>query len=183
MFTGCSKKRARSRREWQDPYRTPRAGNHLNRYPLAEPPPQQIPRPGERMPLPDNRYCFISTSINNFNRIIVAWGDGIFPTVEGNPAAPSVKLYRALKQVSRMLGRFPRGHRLAGQQRLLVLKVNENFSSQMPSCWSSGDDGHPALPNNIPPVPQRLQQLPDIWAVKQCSHCNKIWQRDVNACR
>lgn len=121
--------------------------------------------------------------INNFNRIIVAWGDGIFPAAPGNPAAPSIKLFKALKSVSRMLGRFPRGHRLAGQQRLLVLKVNENFSSQMPSCWTGGDDGHPALPNALPPTDQRLHQVEDIWAVKQCPHCLKIWQRDVNACR
>jgi hypothetical protein len=36
-----------------------------------------------------------------------------------------------------------------------------------------------------PPIPdaQRLQQLNDIWSVKQCPHCHSIWNRDVNACR
>jgi hypothetical protein len=27
-----------------------------------------------------------------------------------------------------------------------------------------------------------LQQVEDIWSVKQCPHYNKVWQRDVNAC-
>jgi hypothetical protein len=117
-------------------------------------------------------------------RIIVAWGDGVFPTVPGNPASPNIRLFKELKKVSRQLGRFPPGHHLAGQQRLLVLKVNENYSSQMPSCWASGEDAihHPALPAGLPPVAQRTHQLNDIWSVKQCPHCNKIWQRDVNAC-
>jgi len=35
----------------------------------------------------------------------------------------------------------------------------------------------------IPPADQRLQQVDDIFAVKQCPHCEMYWQRDVNACR
>jgi hypothetical protein len=35
-----------------------------------------------------------------------------------------VVIYQALKQTSKMLGRFPADHALAGQQRLVVLKVN-----------------------------------------------------------
>ncbi len=90
-----------------------------------------------------------------------------------------------------MLGRFPADHALAGQQRLVVLKVNENYSSQIPSCWSTGHGAnpqpgfnpHPPIPDAVPPQAQRLQQLNDILSVKQCPHCRTIWNRDVNACR
>ena len=118
-------------------------------------------------------------------RVIVVWGDGVFPSARGSPAAPILQMYRALKRTSRMLGRFPQGHALAGQQRLIVLKVNENFSSQIPSCWSTGYDmnHHPRLPNAVPPMNQRLHAVNDLWAVKQCPHCDSIWNRDVNACR
>jgi hypothetical protein len=64
-----------------------------------------------------------------------------------------------------------------------LLKVNENYSSQMPSCLTGRDNGHPSLPNEIPPVPDRLQQQLVIWAVKHCPHCLNTWQRDVTACR
>jgi hypothetical protein len=62
----------------------------------------------------------------------------------------------------------------------------------MPSCWASGEDpqNHPPLPEehprfsqNLPPTHDRLQQVENIWSVKQCPHCDKVWQRDVNACR
>mgnify|MGYP003350864526 CR=1 FL=1 len=72
------------------------------------------------------------------------------------------------------------------------MKVNENYSSQIPSCWSAGHGtnprpgfnppSHPDLPNGLPPVEQRLQHLGDIFSVKQCPHCQTIWNRDVNAC-
>ena len=67
-----------------------------------------------------------------------------------------------MKKTARMLGVFPAGHALVGQQRLVVLKVNENYSSQIPSCWSTGHGAyhrpgfnpppHPPLPGAIPPV-------------------------------
>ena len=66
-----------------------------------------------------------------------------------------------------MLGRFPADHALAGQQRLVVLKVNENYSSQIPSCWSTGHGAnpqpgfnplpHPPIPDTVLPEAQRLQ--------------------------
>ena len=30
---------------------------------------------------------------------------------------------------------------------------------------------HPPIPDAVPPEAQRLQQLNDIWSVKQCPHC------------
>ncbi len=76
--------------------------------------------------------------IFNFIRVIVVVGDGgTFPSISGSPAAPTSSINRALKQTSKMLGRFLADHTLAGQQRLVVLKVNENYSSQIPSCWST----------------------------------------------
>ena len=67
---------------------------------------------------------------------------------------------------------------------MIVVKVEENFTSQIPSCWiMDGLDGnHPPLPNNEPPVVDRLQPLP-FWSMKQCPHCGIVWNRDVNACR
>ena len=122
--------------------------------------------------------------------MIVAWGDGIFPALKGNPASPTVRLYQKLKQVSRMLGRFPDGHPLEGQQRLIVLKINEHLTSQIPSCWISGEtvDQHPLLPQRHPiPARSRLIEVDPnnpIWDVKRCPHqCGKVWNRDVNACR
>ena len=80
-----------------------------------------------------------------------------------------------LKKTSRMLGEFPAGHALAGQQRLVVLKVNENYSSQIPSCWSTGHGAnprpipqltppHPTLNNlnSVPPMSDRLQDVDDL---------------------
>ncbi len=126
--------------------------------------------------------------IFNFIRIIVVVGDGsAFPSVPGSPAAPTSSIYRALKHTAKMLGRFPADHALAGQQRLVVLKVNENYSSQIPSCWSTGHGAnphpHPPIPEAVPPEAQRLQHVNNIWSVKQCPHCHTIWNRDVNACR
>jgi hypothetical protein len=132
--------------------------------------------------------------IFNFIRVIVVVGDGsAFPSVPGSPAAPTSSIYRALKQTSKMLGRFPQGHVLVGQQRLVVLKVNENYSSQIPSCWSTvhGENlppgfiplPHPPIPDAVPPEAQRLQHVNDIWSVKQCPHYCTIWNRDINACR
>ena len=75
--------------------------------------------------------------IFNFIRVIVVVGDGgAFPSVT-RPASPTSSIYRALKHTAKMLGRFPADHALAGQLRLVVLKVNENYSSQIPSCWST----------------------------------------------
>lgn len=92
-----------------------------------------------------------------------------------------------------MLGKFPQGHALAGQQRLVVLKVNENYSSQIPSCWSTGHVGnplneneiphHPPIPAGIPDIADRLQEFEHGFAIKQCPHCQTVWNRDVNACR
>ncbi len=82
------------------------------------------------------------------------------------------------------LGRFPENHmdpNLRNQLRFVVLKVNENYSSQMPSCWTNGKD--PRFRQNLPPTHDRLQQVEGIWSVKQYPHCDKVWQRDVNACR
>ena len=128
--------------------------------------------------------------------MIVVFGDGGgFPSVQGSPAAPTSSIYRAIKKTARMLGVFPAGHALEGQQRLFVLKVNENYSSQIPSCWSTGHGAyprqipffnpptHPPLPNELPPVNQKLQTVDELWAVTQCPHCHTIWNRDVNACR
>jgi hypothetical protein len=164
MFNGKAKKNRRNHQSWNDAQRPQR---NINKYQLAEPP---DPDP------PDDR------------RVIVVWGDGIFPTVRGNPAAPSVKLYQALKMYSRVLGVFPQGHALAGQRRFTVLKVDERYSSQIPSCWASNfpahdEPNHPPLPQGLPLLNQRLQQVDDIFAVKQCPHCDMYWQRDVNACR
>ena len=59
----------------------------------------------------------------------------------------------------------------------------------MPSCWFNSafagqpQNNHPLLPDEVPPANQLLQDNHDHFAVKQCPHCNKIWQRDVNACR
>jgi hypothetical protein len=67
-----------------------------------------------------------------------------------------------------MLGSFPKGHVLFDQQRLVVLKVNENYSSQIPSCWSTVQDEnlppefihrphpHPPIPDAVPLEAQRL---------------------------
>jgi len=128
--------------------------------------------------------------------VIVVFGDGGgFPSVQGSPAAPTSSIYRAIKKTARMLGVFPAGHVLEGRQRLVALKVNENYSSQIPSCWSTGHGAyprpiplinpptHPPLPNELPQVNDRLQTVEELWAVKQCPHCHTIWNRDVNACR
>ena len=71
--------------------------------------------------------------------------------------------------------------------------MNENYSSQIPSCWSTGHGGnprpgfnpppHPDIPDTVPLEAQRLQEVNGIWSVKQCPHCHTIWNRDVNACR
>jgi len=84
--------------------------------------------------------------------------------------------------------RFPQGYVLFGQQRLV-----ENYSSQIPNCWSTGHGGnprpgfipppHPPIPDTVPPEAQRMQHVNDIWSVKQCPHCHTIWNRYVNACR
>ena len=86
------------------------------------------------------------------------------------------------------MGTFPADHEipaLRNQQRMVVLRVNENLTSQIPSCWatSAGLGTHPALPDQVPPVEHRMQRVEGKWAVLQCPHCHKIWQRDVNACR
>jgi hypothetical protein len=66
----------------------------------------------------------------------VVWRDGQLPSVPANASAPSCKLYNALKKVSKMSGRFSEiqiDPNLRNQARLVVLKVNENYSNQMPS--------------------------------------------------
>ena len=65
------------------------------------------------------------------------------------------------------------------------MKIREYLTSQIPSCWSSGFNGHPDLPIDAPPPPthDRLQKVNGLNPVLQCPHCNKIWNRDVNACR
>jgi hypothetical protein len=120
--------------------------------------------------------------IFNFIRVIVVVGDGgPFPSATGSPAAPTSSIYRALKHWAKMLGRCPADHALAGQQRLVVLKVNENYSSQISSCWSTGHGAnpqprfnplpHPSIPGAVPPEAQRLRHVNNIWSVKQCPHC------------
>jgi hypothetical protein len=101
-----------------------------------------------------------------------------------------------------MLGKFPRGHGLAGQQRMIVLKVNENYSSLSPSCRTERlvhdlfgivpDIIHDDPPPHVLPQNERMENilhlddndnLVPIWALKQCPHCGVIYHRDVNACR
>ena len=81
MFTGHSKKSRRNHQAWNDDRRPQRAAL---KYPLAPP-----PEPPDPHALPDHR-------------IIVAWGDGCFPTVKGNPSAPqALKACKILGCVSR----------------------------------------------------------------------------------
>ena len=49
-----------------------------------------------------------------------------------------------------------------------------------------GDNLHPPLPNTVPPTAQRLRERNaenPIFSVKQCPHCETVWNRDINACR
>ena len=89
------------------------------------------------------------------------------------------------------------GHALAGQQKMIVLKINEYLSSQIPSCWVTdyvlgGNENlqnHPPIPvdahgnQTVPLREDRLQNNHDSFAVRQCPHCEIVWNRDVNACR
>lgn len=168
MFLGRSRKQRSIYQDWHNPNRTRRSPAHdANRYPLADP-----YDPGGPF-----RYTQ--------RRIIIAWGDCSMPNTRGRRPAPCESLYRHLVRMSKQMGRFPEGHRLQGQQRLIVLKINENYSSQIPSCWPIPENNvnHPPLPNGVPPVEQRLQDPFDRFGVRQCPHCHKIWDRDVNACR
>ena len=59
--------------------------------------------------------------------------------------------------------------------------------AQLIEAESPPDLGIPPPSSNIlmvilPSTHDRLQQVEDIWSVKQCPHYNKDWQRDVNAC-
>jgi len=115
----------------------------------------------------------------------------------GNEASPSSKIYRHFQAMSKKLGTFPPGHQHAGEQRMIVLEINEGFTSQIPSCWAlvlvaallnhqpnaNLPNLHPAIPLQVPPLGQRLQNVEGRWHVLQCPHCDKIWHRDVNACR
>jgi hypothetical protein len=79
---------------------------HLHAYPLAAPSqPDVIP------PEPPDPSLTIQTigilSLLTI-RVIIAWGNGQFPTTRGNPA-PSCSIYKKLQQTSKMLGRFPPG--------------------------------------------------------------------------
>ena len=67
---------------------------------------------------------------------------------------------------------------------MVVLKVNENFTSQIPSCWASGrpDNIHPNLPEGVPDRVQRMQKFRGKWKVLYCPFCNKRYHRDWNAC-
>ena len=103
----------------------------------------------------------------------------------GHRAAPSMTVFRHLKAMSKKLGVFPDDHQYAGKPRMVVLKVNENYTSQTPSCWAMdvNGDAHPALPNEPPPNEDRLQHVRGKWSVLQCPHCDMFWERDENACR
>jgi hypothetical protein len=110
---------SRKHQQLQNVERHARSGRRLDRFPKAAIPPEPEPPDGRR---------------------ILVFGDGVFPSsVKGRRAAPTVKLYKKLKLVSKnlgnvlylMIGVFPEDHPLAGQQRLLVLKVNENFTSKV----------------------------------------------------
>lgn len=93
-----------------------------------------------------------------------------------------------MKNAARQLGKFRQNHPnplLRGQQRMVVLKVNENFTSQIPSCWSMGDNpaAHPAIPDHIPLQADRMHKFRGLWSVQECPHCGVKMDRDVNACR
>ena len=101
---------------------------------------------------------------------------------------PVTQLFKQLKRVSRMLGRFPADHPTnAGQQRLTVLKISEYLTSQVPSCCLGDDDNNNPLfavnPNNAIVQEHRLTKVNNRFAVLRCRLCDKIWQRDVNAAR
>ena len=117
-------------------------------------------------------------------RIIIAWGNGS-KNNPGNRSSPSSSIYRYLKRMSQQLGRFAENHTHAGQQRLIVLKVNENYSSRTPSCWALGEAArrHPPVPNQVPQRADHMQHVDGKWSVLKCPHCQKTWQRDVNAIR
>jgi transposase len=68
------------------------------------------------------------------------------------------------------------------------MKLNEKYTARTPSGWFYSDfaniqNQRPPLPDDVPPADQLIQDNHDHFAVKQCPYCNKIWQRDVNACR
>ena len=51
-----------------------------------------------------------------------------------------------MKTRAREAGVFPDDHELAGRRRLTVLLINENCTSQIPSCQpTAGDQNHPPL--------------------------------------
>ena len=128
---------------------------------------------------------------SNIDSIVVAWGDAsqIPPhSNPGQPPAPSSALFRYVKHASKQLGTFHPNHpnhALRGQQRMIVLKINENFTSQIPSCWPLGDNPatHPAIPNQVPEHAHRMRKFRGKWSVLECPHCHTKWDRDVNACR
>jgi hypothetical protein len=116
----------------------------------------------------------------------------------GTISSPNNLVFNNFKQVARMLGTFPHGHSLAGQQRLLVLKIDEHLTryllltisltryllltiSQVPSCCHD----HP----QYPPGPNgcdrrcRLERVDFLYPVLRCRQCNRFWDRDVNAAR
>jgi hypothetical protein len=116
--------------------------------------------------------------------IVIAVGDRSMNR-PGRRAAPSMTVFRHLKAIAKQLGVFPDDHPHAGKQRMIVLKVNENYTSQIPSCWAMDVNGvsHPAIPNGPPPTEDRLQHVQGKWSVLQCPHCDIPWDRDENACR
>ena len=105
--------------------------------------------------------------------------------VSGHAKASVTKLRKFMKTRAREAGAFPDGHELEGRRRLTILLINENYTSQIPSCQpSDGDQNHPPLPEDDVPVQlQRLRHVDEIWSVKQFPHCRKIWNRDINVCR
>jgi hypothetical protein len=78
---------------------------------------------------------------------------------------------------------------------MIVLKINEYLTSQIPSCWVTdyllpgNMQAHPPLPEDaggnltVPVQEQRLQSNHGSFAVRRCPHCDTTWNRDVNACR
>ena len=119
--------------------------------------------------------------------IVVAYGDHSQIPPHNNPnhpPAPTSALFRFIKNEAKNLGRFPQNHPLQGQQRMVVLKVNENFTSQIPSCWASGhpDNIHPNLPNQVPDRDQRMRKFRGKWKVLECPFCHTKYHRDWNAC-
>ena len=184
MFMGTSRKQRLVYEDWIRAERDQRNQLHADtRFPLAVP----VDPDGPDLPKDNGRYfgC-IKCDIICF-RIIIAWGNGS-KNNRGNRASPSSAIYRYLKRMSKQLGRFSQDHanaNLVGQQRLIVLKVNEDYTSRTPSCWALGEAAHlhPPLPDAVPGHADQMQHVDGKWSVLRCPHCQKIWERNINAIR